>query len=248
MKNREPRQRILLAILLLLPSAAAYALHWVIFRNAHDIFFYLLMDVAFLFVQAVLATLVFDQLLNARERQANRRKLNVAVGVFFSHVGTPLLRLLAAFDGRAEDVRKHLRIDGAWTEAHFAKMQTVLRGHEPAIEAGRGDLARLKTTLEQQRDFLLRLLENPNLLEHETLTEMLWSVFHLADELAHRPSVTNLPDSDLRHLENDIRRAYDWLVREWLRHMQHLKATYPYLFSLAVRTNPFDPDAKVEIS
>ena len=248
MKSREPRHKILLAVLLLLPSAAAYALHWAIFRNAHDIVFYLLMDVDFLFVQAVMATLVFDQLLNARERQANRRKLNVAVGVFFSHVGTPLLRLLSAFDGRGEDARKHLRVDGAWTEAHFAKMQTVLRGHEPAIEAGRGDLALLKITLERQRDFLLRLLENPNLLEHETLTEMLWSVFHLADELAHRPSVANLPDADRTHLENDIKRAYDWLVREWLRHMQHLKATYPYLFSLAVRTNPFDPDAKVEVS
>jgi hypothetical protein len=248
MKNREPRQKILLAILLLLPSAAAYALHWAIFRNAHDIFFYLLMDVAFLFVQAVLATLVFDQLLNAHERHAIRRKLNVAIGVFFSQVGTPLLRLLSAFDGHAEDVRKHLRIDGAWTEAHFARMQAVLRSHEPAIDAGQGDLVLLKVTLEHQRDFLLLLLENPNLLEHETLTEMLWSVFHLADELAHRPSVTNLPDADRRHLENDIRRAYDWLVREWLRHMQHLKATYPYLFSLAVRTNPFDPDARVEVS
>lgn len=248
MKKREPRQRILLAVLLLLPSAAAYALHWAIFRNAHDIFFYLLMDIAFLFVQAVLATLVFDQLLNAHERQTIRRKLNVAMGVFFNQVGTPLLRLLSAFDGRAEDARKHLRIDGAWTEAHFAKMQAVLRSHEPAIDAGRGDLALLKLTLEQRREFLLRLLENPNLLEHETLTEMLWSVFHLADELAHRPSVAGLPDADLRHLENDIRRAYDWLIREWLRHMQHLRATYPYLFSLAVRTNPFNPDARVEVS
>ncbi len=248
MKKRAPRQKILLAFLLLVPSAAAYALHWAIFRNAHDILFYLLMDVAFLFVQAVLATLVFDQLLNAHERQTIRRKLNVAIGVFFSQVGTPLLRLLSAFDGRAEDVRKHLRIDGAWTEAHFAKMQAVLRSHEPAIDAGRGDLALLKATLEQQRDFLLRLLENPNLLEHETLTEMLWAVFHLADEFAHRPSLANLPAPDRKHLELDIQRAYDWLVREWLHHMQHLRATYPYLFSLAVRTNPFNPDAKVEVS
>ena len=248
MRNRQLRQKILLAVLLLLPSAAAYVLHWAIFRNAHDIFFYLLMDVAFLFVQAVLATLVFDQLLNAHERHTIRRKLNVAIGVFFSQVGNPLLRLLSAFDGRAEDVRKHLRVDGAWTEAHFATMQAVLRSHEPGIDARRGDLALLKVTLEQQRDFLLRLLENPNLLERETLTEMLWSVFHLADELAHRPNVASLPDADRTHLENDIKRAYEWLVREWLRHMQHLRATYPYLFSLAVRTNPFDPDARVEVS
>ena len=28
---------------------------------------------------------------------------------------------------------------------------------------------------------------------------------------------------------------------------EHLKNDYPYLFSLAVRTNPFDPNASVEV-
>jgi len=89
-------------VLLLLPSAAAYVLHWAIFRNAHDIFFYLLMDIAFLFVQAVLGHPGFRSA-PQRARASNiRRKLNVAMGVFFNQVGTPLLRLLSAFDGRAE--------------------------------------------------------------------------------------------------------------------------------------------------
>jgi len=29
--------------------------------------------------------------------------------------------------------------------------------------------------------------------------------------------------------------------------MEHLKNEYPYLFSLAIRTNPFDPEASVEV-
>jgi hypothetical protein len=29
--------------------------------------------------------------------------------------------------------------------------------------------------------------------------------------------------------------------------MKHLKIDYPYLFSLAVRTNPFNPDASPEV-
>jgi len=37
------------------------------------------------------------------------------------------------------------------------------------------------------------------------------------------------------------------LVREWLSHLEHLKVDYPYLFSLAVRTNPFDPNASAEV-
>ena len=30
---------------------------------------------------------------------------------------------------------------------------------------------------------------------------------------------------------------------QWLDYMRHLKADYPYLFSLAIRTNPFRHDA-----
>jgi hypothetical protein len=44
-----------------------------------------------------------------------------------------------------------------------------------------------------------------------------------------------------------MQRAYWALISQWLNYMNHLREFYPYLFSLAVRTNPFDPDAVVEI-
>jgi len=40
-----------------------------------------------------------------------------------------------------------------------------------------------------------------------------------------------------------MKRAYILLVSQWLNYMKHLKSDYPYLFSLAVRMNPFDPNA-----
>jgi hypothetical protein len=49
------------------------------------------------------------------------------------------------------------------------------------------------------------------------------------------------------HLGGDIKRALGRLLGEWVDYMHHLKVEYPYLFSLAVRTNPFNPDAKVEV-
>ena len=52
-----------------------------------------------------------------------------------------------------------------------------------------------------------------------------------------------LPDTDLEHLAGDIKRAYSLLVHQWLDYMKHLKDHYPYLFSLAMRTNPFDEKA-----
>jgi hypothetical protein len=33
------------------------------------------------------------------------------------------------------------------------------------------------------------------------------------------------------------------LVQQWLEYVKYLKDNYPYLFSLAMRTNPFDQTA-----
>jgi len=92
-----------------------------------------------------------------------------------------------------------------------------------------------------------RIVPYPNLLEHETFTDLLWAVFHLAEELAYRKNVSLLPNSDYEHLIGDIKRVHVLLLSEWLDYMKHLREDYPYLFSLAVRTNPFNPDAKTEV-
>jgi len=55
--------------------------------------------------------------------------------------------------------------------------------------------------------------------------------------------LVTLPDSDLDHLSGDIRRAYGLILIEWVAYMRHLHSDYPYLFSLALRTSPFDPRA-----
>jgi hypothetical protein len=44
-----------------------------------------------------------------------------------------------------------------------------------------------------------------------------------------------------------MRRTYSRLISEWLNYMWHLRQHYPYLFSLAMRTNPFDLNASVEV-
>jgi hypothetical protein len=49
------------------------------------------------------------------------------------------------------------------------------------------------------------------------------------------------------HLNGDVERVYGLLISEWIMYMEHLMNNYPYLFSLAMRVNPFDPHAKVEI-
>jgi hypothetical protein len=97
----------------------------------------------------------------------------------------------------------------------------------------------LKTHLAEQRAFVLGLLENPNLMEHERFTDLLWALLHLGEELEARVNLRELSPADEAHLRVDARRAYSALLGEWLFYVEHLKADYPYLFSLVVRMHPF---------
>jgi hypothetical protein len=69
------------------------------------------------------------------------------------------------------------------------------------------------------------------------------AVFHLTEEMVHRDVLRELPETDMVHIGGDIKRVYVMLVHQWLDYMRYLKVNYPYLFSLAMRTNPFDQDA-----
>ena len=247
MKNRAQRQRIYLAVFLILLSVFFYTLSYEVFHNARDVIFYLFQDMGFVFVQVLLVTLVIEQMLSYREKRSLLSKLNMVIGAFFSEAGTELLRLFSVFDTNADKISRHLVVDKEWSPKHFEAIKKMVEHRDYQIDHHAGDLEGLKSFVVVKREFLLGLLENANLLEHESFTELLWAVFHLAEELSHRKSLHGLPETDYQHLAGDIKRAYKLLVREWLSHMEHLKNDYPYLFSLAMRTNPFDPNASVEV-
>ncbi len=60
-------------------------------------------------------------------------------------------------------------------------------------------------------------------------------------------ALVELPESDIRHIAGDVDRVYGQLAHFWLEYMKYLKNSYPYLFSLAVRMNPFDECASAEL-
>jgi hypothetical protein len=239
--------QIILGLLLVAVSVILYNVQIRIFHSPRDTYFYLFQDLAFIPIQVLLVTLILNQLLNVREKLSMLNKLNMVIGTFFSEVGTTLLRSFAAIDQNTDRIRKELLIKGEWTDQQFAAVIKWVRGNEFGIQYTGSDLEAIKTILTGKRNFLLGLLENPNLLEHETFTELLWAVFHLSEELAVREDLRNLPPADGKHIAGDIKRAYAILIVEWLAYMRHLKHDYPYLFSFAVRTNPFDPNASPTI-
>jgi hypothetical protein len=184
-----------------------------------------------------------EVLLNRRERRVRMEKLHMVIGAFFSEVGTTLLVYFSDFDARLEEIRKDLVVRGDWTDAQFRAVADRIRGYDYRVDAHKVDFEHLRAFLAARRGFLLRLLENPSLMEHELFTDLLLAVFHLAEELTHRRKATDLPAADQAHLAGDVQRIYGLLVHQWLDYLHYLKTNYPYLFSLAIRTNPFDEKA-----
>ncbi|MFH1415663.1 MAG: hypothetical protein ABIH89_06230 [Elusimicrobiota bacterium] len=174
-------------------------------------------------------------------------KLNMIIGAFFSEAGTELISYFSDINTELHKIKDCLIVTNEWSAKEFLKIHKQLKECEYNIDIKGADLEKLRRFLLGKRGFFIRLLENPILLEHERFTDLLWAVFHLTEELAHRKDLGQLPDTDYKHLEGDIKRVYGLLMRQWLDYMGHLKNSYPYLFSLAMRTNPFDNAASVVV-
>ena len=125
-----------------------------------------------------------------------------------------------------------------WTSVDFKRAAAYAYNLEIDLDCRKIDLEELKAFLSQKRTFLLGLMENPNLMEHDRFTDLLWAVTHLDEELQARPSLKDLPEKDLHHLAVDIQRMYDHLSSEWLDYVQHLRSNYPFLLLCAGGDDP----------
>jgi hypothetical protein len=236
---KQSRWYLWLALLLTAVSASFYALQIALFHKPGDTYFYLLQDLAFVPMQVLLVTLFLNDLMARREKRQLLRKMNMVIGAFFSEMGSDLIAQLSRFDAGFAALRPAAAVDAAWKDADFVRAGRAVAGLRHEIDTRRADLGPLRDFLLARRGFLLGLLENQNLLEHQSFTDLLWAVTHLSEELQFRTSLDGLPDSDHQHLSGDIRRVYTQLLVEWLAYADHLRRDYPYMYSLVVRRNPF---------
>ena len=239
---------ISLAIIFLVLSVVLYFAHYLIFRDAHHIFIYMLGDLAFLPLEVLLVVVVIERILARQERQAKLQKLNMVVGAFFSELGNRLLSdLINDVDNRKE-ISQALNITGNWTQEDFRKAAEFACHLKVEVDYRKVEMESLKVFLAGKREFLMGLLANSGLLENDKFTDTLWAVTHLDEELEARPSFINLPEKDLKHIAVDIARMYGHLASEWLEYVEHLKSKYPYLFLLIVRTHPFQEHPSAIVS
>ena len=241
------RFQIIIGLSLIALSALFYFTHYLMFGDPHHIFIYLVGDIAFVPIEVLLVTMILHKLLEDREKKNKLKKLNMIIETFFSEMGMRILKSFSDADSDLDAMRKDLLVKNSWTSSDFKRAEKNLKDHIFKVEIRKIDLNYMHDYLVGKRGFLLRLLQNPVMLEHETFTDVLRALSHLTEELSSREDLGNISDTDYEHLAGDVQRAYDRLVNQWINYMAYLKMDYPYLFSLAVRTNPFDENAKAAV-
>lgn len=178
-------------------------------------------------------------MLSKREEQSRREKLHIVMGLFFSEIGMKTLQAVSRKDRAIGGIRERLAGVSSWNEKDIAEIKDYFRSHSADLDPDAADFEYLKSVLKESKNLLIQLLENPVVVEHELFTDILRATFHLYEELSHRKDLGDLPDHDREHLKGDIKRMYGQLIIQWVDYIRYLKGNYPYLFSFAVRTNPF---------
>ncbi len=169
------------SLILVSASALTYTIHYFIFRDLHHIFIYMVGDIAFLFLDVLLVIVLIERLLARKEKRSLVNKLNMVIGTFFSEMGMELLKIFSDFIVNAKELEKELEIKTAWEKKDFRRAMAASRQFSYQIKIEKDKLSGLRDFLSSKKTFMLRLLENPNLLEHDRFTDCLWAIFHLAE-------------------------------------------------------------------
>ena len=233
--NKKKRLNILLIFLLFMLSAAIYTLQFYLFRDLKDTSFYLLQDMAFLPVQVAIVTVALGAIINKRERSERLSKAHMLTGAFYSELGNEFIAKILPYVYNLADFAPYMNIGPDWKSRRFKSSAAKLKTIYADINCDTNEFSSLKELLTEKRSYMLIILSNPVLLEHESFSNMMWAVFHLTDELNERKCFDALPPEDIAHLNNDVSRAFGEMATNWVYYMDHIKKNYPYLYSLELR-------------
>lgn len=225
-------------ILLFILSGIIYFIQFEIFHDLKNTEFYILQDWAFLPVQIAIVTIVVGMIVNERERRQRLSRSRTLASSFFRDFGTELIEAMLPYANKSDILNRIASIDQSWTENDYMKASADLKANGVGTHCSKEDFLAIKQVLLRNKAHLQTVSSNSVLLEHEDLTDMLWAIFHITDELTLRGDLSSAGSADLAHLNEDTERALTGLLVNWLCHMNHIKTEFPYLYLLDVAKNP----------
>ncbi|MDE5978372.1 MAG: hypothetical protein K2G70_07930 [Turicibacter sp.] len=234
------KDNILIGASLVVLSLLLHFIHVLIFQDAHHTMIFLIADIAFIPMEVFFTSMILERLLERREKEHDKEKLNMLVGVFFAEIGTQLLAYFVNQDDRVS-ICKKLRIQdpSAWNSAYFKRLQQLNSTYHYEVNLSKINLNDLKQMLHEGKSLLITLMTTESLHDHETFTEMLMLIMHLKEELDMR-DISSLSKEEVQHLEEDMVAIYRYLTYEWCYYLDYLNQNYPKLFNTVIMLSPFN--------
>lgn len=208
------------------------------FHDAKTTVFYMLQDLAFVPISVLLVSLIINRLLNIMEMRKKLKKINVIISTFFIESGTEMLLEFSKFNKNHLSCCDILKINDI-TNKKDSEIKKLINDCRFEMYADPEKLQSLAKLMADNKTFMINMLENSNLLEHDSFTDMIWAVFHVGDELRSRDRFSSLSEDDITHISSDILRAYTAMISEWVNYLKYLHKEYPFLYALAIKKNPF---------
>ena len=244
--------KVKFSILMIILIIIIYGSNYLVLGDAEHIISYIWTHLGFIPVDILLVAFILDEIIEKKEKEAMLEKLDMLMSTFFSEVGNDLISQLSSAN-KYKASTENLKSIKNWNEDDFDNKLAELKGASIDFQADIPQemreefLENIRTLLAGKREFIINLINNPNLLEKEEFTELINAILHLDEELEHRSDLALVSDTDFGHLNGDMQRVYNKLVYEWVYYLKYLYKNYPYMIALIIRTNPFDETADVYV-
>ena len=209
--------KVKFAVVMLIIAVLFFASRIIVSGDPEEVISYLWKQIGFIPINIIIVAFLIDSIMSKKEHEAILEKIDMIMGTFFTKMGNDLIYIISQKNEYKHDTKdfESLRENEVYDIVH------------------------------KNQDFLINLIDNPNLLEKDEFSGLLLALLHLDEELSRRKDLSNICDTDFNHLMGDIGRVYAHLVYEWVYYLRYLNKFYPYMISLAIRTNPFDCKAEV---
>lgn len=244
--------KIKFSILMVILIIIIYGSNYLVLGDAEHIISYIWTHLGFIPVDILIVAFVLDEIIEKKEKEAMLEKLDMLMSTFFSEVGNELINQLSHAN-KYKASTENLKSIKNWDDKDYENKLNELKNSSIDFQADIAPenreefLENLRDLISGKREFIINLINNPNLLEKEEFTELINAILHLDEELEHRKDLSLVTDADFAHLNGDMHRVYNKLVHEWVYYLRYLNKNYPYMIALVIRTNPFDEDADVYV-
>ena len=246
--DNHKRWKIKFSIIMVIAIIIIYGSNILVLKDPEHVISYIWTHLGFIPVDILIVAFVLDEIISKKEKEAMMEKLDMIMSTFFSEVGNDLISQLSSVNKHKADT-SYLESIKSWDDKDYEnKLKEIKTINIPfradvTSEDREEYLTNIRNLLINKREFIVGLLNNPNLLEKEEFSKLLTAILHLDEELEHRPDLSKVTDVDFNHLNGDMERIYNILIHEWIYYLRYLNKHYPYMIALIIRTNPFDANA-----